>query len=55
MWGFLGLGLLALFVLYLPNTIIFGFDLAYVAYFIGGLWVSFIYPELYQRFFRKLI
>lgn len=55
MWGFMGLGLLALFVLYLPNTIIFGFDLAYAAYFIGGLWISLIYPELYQHFFRKLI
>ncbi|MFH1239775.1 MAG: phosphatase PAP2 family protein [Candidatus Diapherotrites archaeon] len=55
MWGFMGLGLLALFVLYVPDVFLFGFDLNYIAYFIGGLWISFIYPEAYQHFFRKLI
>ena len=53
--GFLGLGLLAGVVMYAPETIIFGFDLAYITYFIAGMWISLIYPELYQQFLRKVI
>ena len=55
MWGFMGLGLLALFVTYIPGVLVMGFDLNYIAYFIAGMWISLIYPELYQRFFMKFI
>lgn len=53
MWGFIGAGVIGFAIISVPSEMPFASLLGYALYFIAGLWISFIYPELYQKILKN--